>query len=109
MTLENLLDIHDVLSYESRKLMYAKNSDYNANNDPLGNLRACECIDVPGERGVLIRMLDKIKRLDTIASGKELKVGDEKLKDTILDIINYSVLFYAMVGEPIVKTDCAKN
>lgn len=109
MTLENLLDIHDVLSYESRKLMYAKNSDYNANNDPLGNLRACECIDVPGERGVLIRMLDKIKRLDTIASGKELKVGDEKLKDTILDIINYSVLFYAMVGGSIVNADNSQN
>lgn len=109
MTLEELLDIHDVLSYESRKLMYSKNSDYNANDDPLGNLRACECIGVPGERGILIRMLDKIKRLDTIASGKELKVGDEKLKDTIIDIINYGVLFYAMAGEPIVKTDGAKN
>jgi hypothetical protein len=109
LTLENLLDIHDVLSYESRKLMYAKNSDYNANDDPLGNLRACECIGVAGERGVLIRMLDKIKRLDTIASGKELKVGDEKLKDTILDIINYSVLFYAMVGGSIVNADNSQN
>ena len=101
MTLEDLLEIRDELSEKSRELMIAKNSDYNANGDPFGNLRACECIGVPGAIGVLIRMLDKIKRLETIVTGKELKVDDETLEDTIIDLMNYTVLLYAMESDDV--------
>jgi hypothetical protein len=40
-------------------------------------------------------MTDKISRLITFAKNGRFEVVDEALKDTIVDLINYSILLYA--------------
>lgn len=43
-----------------------------------------------GNKGILMRVSDKIDRLDNlIFNNKEITVKDEKLEDTVKDIINY--------------------
>lgn len=49
------------------------------------------------EKGMLVRMLDKMSRLSSFCDSGEFKVQDEKLEDTILDIINYSILLHAYI------------
>jgi hypothetical protein len=48
---------------------------------------------------MLVRMLDKMSRLASFMEAGKFKVEDEKLKDTILDMINYSILLYAYIDE----------
>ncbi len=41
---------------------------------------------------ILIRLYDKLNRLDTLMSGKARKVSDESIDDTLLDLANYCLL-----------------
>jgi hypothetical protein len=42
--------------------------------------------------GVLMRMGDKIQRYLSITKNKEILVTDEKIKDTLIDLYNYSLM-----------------
>lgn len=53
-----------------------------------------------GQLGIAIRMGDKMARLENLLGivnetfkPKEAIVGDEKIDDTVKDILNYSILF----------------
>ena len=45
-----------------------------------------------GTIGVLVRMGDKIKRLQSIEKNKITLVSDERLRDTLIDLHNYSAM-----------------
>jgi len=45
-----------------------------------------------GTIGVLVRMGDKIKRLQTIEKNRVSLVCDEKIRDTLIDLHNYSAM-----------------
>tara|TARA_B110001450_G_C17501390_1_gene432480 strand:- start:469 stop:798 length:330 start_codon:yes stop_codon:yes gene_type:complete len=45
-----------------------------------------------GVVGVLVRIGDKIKRLQSIEKNKITLVSDEKIKDTLIDLHNYSAM-----------------
>lgn len=77
---------------EMADLHAKKNNDYARKDDPLSNLRACERMGIPAWMGVLIRMTDKMSRLEQIASGNEIEIQDETIEDTLKDIANYSAL-----------------
>lgn len=49
-----------------------------------------------GDLSSLIRLTDKIGRLETLASGKEAKVLDEPLVDVYKDIAGYCILTLAI-------------
>jgi hypothetical protein len=87
MTREGLLALHVKLCNEAKDLMVKKNHDYGANSDPFRNFRTF------GSLGILVRMSDKLARLHSYLENGKLKVEDETVRDTLLDIINYSVLF----------------
>ncbi len=70
------------------EIMEAKSKDYAKNNDPFANFRACEMFGVPLERGILVRIIDKISRINNLFD-KEADVKDESIDDTIRDAINY--------------------
>jgi hypothetical protein len=65
----------------------AKNADY-GNSYKL----SARLLDRPVVEGLLHRMSDKLARACRLAQGKEAQVKDEALKDTLLDLANYSVL-----------------
>lgn len=100
MTITELLSLHTQLCDDARKLMQAKNHDYTSGSgDPFANFRASAVIGVKPELALLVRMLDKIKRMQTFAEQGQLKVKDESVRDAVIDVINYSVLFYGLTKE----------
>jgi hypothetical protein len=88
-----LLALHEKLGKQARELMAAKNHDYSTESDVFRNFRAF------GTLGVLVRLSDKLARLRSFEENNKFAVSDEKLIDTILDTINYAVIYYAMKQE----------
>lgn len=88
--------LHDRLSGDAVALMRKKNHDYGGNSDPYRNFRMAANLGVDPLAGILVRMGDKLARLGTYVEKGQLQVKDESVRDTVLDIINYAVLFYGM-------------
>lgn len=66
-----------------------KNHDYGGtNNDPYANFRNSTIAGVSVERGILVRLMDKMSRISTLLD-KDALVKDEAVDDTIDDAINY--------------------
>lgn len=92
-----LLKLHAALCDESRGLMDKKNDDYADTDEVFGNLDVVEAVyrgRISTEDGIIVRLCDKISRLAT-ASRRDLKVKEESARDTVLDLINYAVLWWA--------------
>jgi len=97
---DELYKLHKELASQAFQLMERKNHDYAGKDggDPFANFRRCEALGLcSSEIGVLVRISDKLARLTTFTKDGELKVKDEGVKDTILDLINYCVLFYGLI------------
>lgn len=45
-----------------------------------------------GMTSFLVRMEDKMNRIRTLDEAKDIKVKDEKMEDTLLDLANYAIL-----------------
>jgi hypothetical protein len=72
-----------------------KNADYGGERDPFANFILCEELGITStEKGILIRMTDKLSRIATLID-KPPKVKDESLDDTLKDLANYSAILYA--------------
>ena len=52
-----------------------------------------------GPIGVLVRMGDKIKRLQSIDKHQITLVNDEKMRDTLIDLHNYSAMALILLDE----------
>lgn len=105
MTRTQLLELHTELTTAAKSLMERKNADYGANADPFANFRMSSLLHLQPELGVLLRMQDKMARLVSFIEKGELKVKEEGWKDSITDVINYSVLLCGLLiektgGEP---------
>lgn len=75
--------------------MRAKNHDYaGASGDtPFANFEAsANVLNISPVQGLLLRMMDKIKRLNTFAESGELQVVGETELDAWKDLLNYAVL-----------------
>ena len=72
---------------EARCLFEKKNKDY---GDAFANY---------GPIGVLVRMGDKIQRLQSITKNKVALVKDEKIRDTLIDLHNYSAMAIMLLDE----------
>lgn len=93
MDRDTLFKIHRDLCSRGLALMEKKNRDYGGNTDPFKNFRT------RGELGILIRLEDKLARLDSFIQTGQLHVKDESVEDTIIDGINYLVLLHAYIKE----------
>lgn len=80
---------HDIL-HELGALHDRKAKDYGRDEDPLANVRASEDFGVPAWTGALIRLNDKVRRLQTFAAKGEL--ANESAIDSMLDIAVYAVI-----------------
>ena len=81
--LEQLTTVQD----EAKKLFEKKNKDY---GDAFANY---------GPIGVLVRMGDKIQRLQTITNHSVTMVQDEKMRDTLIDLHNYAAMAIMLLDE----------
>lgn len=101
MDRDRLLNLHRELSTKAFELMKRKNHDYAGGTNrtmPFANFTRCEAMGFGStEQGFGVRLTDKLSRLSTFCQGGILKVSDESLEDTILDVINYVILFHAYV------------
>lgn len=79
--LEKMKEIHD-----------AKRHDYASNEDRFSNLMLSELMGIPAWKGCLVRISDKFSRLTEFAKKEELKVKDESIEDTFLDMANYALI-----------------
>ena len=73
----------------------AKSADYAGDNDVYSNFMLCERFGVTScERGILVRMLDKVGRIANLFERERICVRDESVADSILDLAGYAILLY---------------
>jgi hypothetical protein len=97
MTREELFKLHEDMCVSALELMKKKNADYaGGGTDPFANFRRAEAMGVCStEQAFLVRMTDKMSRLASYTSRGKLSVEDETVHDTLVDMINSSVLLAA--------------
>jgi hypothetical protein len=92
MTKEEFYQLHEDTSNRCYAIMKQKNHDYTAgSDDPFANFRSSEVFGVPGEMGILMRMMDKMKRINTFINTGRLEVN-ESVIDAWEDIVNYAII-----------------
>lgn len=78
------IKIHEQLCKEMHELYERKNADY---GDSFAQLRKRY------PNFVCMRLFDKLNRLDTVIQPEyALKVSDETVEDTLMDIANYAIM-----------------
>ena len=81
------------IASKAKELFTKKNADYG------------DAFATYGIVGVLIRMGDKISRLETSTKVNEFKVKDESVLDTLIDLYNYSIMALMLINDD----ECSTN
>ena len=98
MTTQELLKFHEDFCARGREIMARKNHDYAGANGqtPFANFESTEQLGITTtEKGLLVRIGDKLKRLVTFCNAGVLMVKDEGAEDACMDILNYAILLAA--------------
>lgn len=74
-----------------------KQADYGRGNDPFANVRASEDWGVSGWVGALIRLNDKVKRLQSLSQKGYL--ANESAFDSLMDIAVYALIAYVLLEQ----------
>jgi hypothetical protein len=94
---ESYMAFHKQCCEKMMAITKAKNSDYTgASEDPFANFAQIGAlVQIPQvvEIGFLTRMSDKLSRIGSFVTKGSLKVADESVEDTLLDLANYCILF----------------
>lgn len=86
------LKFHREMCDKMVEITRKKNSDYcKSDSDAFGNFRR------RGELGFLVRMDDKLSRLESFIEKGSYQVADESFEDTCLDLANYAILLAGYV------------
>ena len=100
MTTKELLEFHDEVTQAAKDMMAKKNHDYTAGSgDPFANFRGSQFLGVHPVMGILMRTMDKFKRIQTFIERGTLAVDDESVMDAVEDSVNYLILVGAMIRE----------
>ena len=84
---EMISDSFKVKLNEGLALFTRKNQDY---GDAFADL---------GTPGVIVRMMDKLRRFQSITESSEMKVKSESLRDTLIDLMNYAGMAIMLLDE----------
>lgn len=82
--MKNKYDIHKEICEDMHETYISKNADY---GDSFARVRKEE-----GAATILVRLKDKLYRLETLLHGDSQKVKDESIDDTFLDLANYCIM-----------------
>ena len=77
----------------------AKRHDYANEADVFANFRTCEAAGIPAWKGCCVRIGDKFSRIMGFAKKEKLKVKDESIKDTLIDMANYALIALILYEE----------
>lgn len=102
MDIQELLKIHDETCDKCKGIMQRKNSDYTGGKkatDVFANFNSSIILNINPVQGLLLRVIDKIKRIYSFTNDKQLQVSDESVDDACEDIVNYAILAKAMLIE----------
>ena len=90
------------------RVMESKRYDYSGDEDPYRNFRFSAGVGVEPWRGALVRMLDKVSRIVRFAElGGDMRVKEESLVDTVVDLINYACITFGLIIESFPPKDRA--
>lgn len=94
LTKDQFLNYHAAVCEQMIATVKAKNADYTADNDdPFANFSTVEDLGLCStEIGFLVRLNDKFARLRSFVKIGTLKVKDESIEDTLIDMANYCIL-----------------
>ncbi len=76
------------------EIIEKKNADYATQADPFANFRTANILGLSVEKGILVRTLDKIMRVNNLLE-HEAFVTEESMEDTLTDAINYLAILKA--------------
>jgi hypothetical protein len=98
MERKELYELHEELCEKAHEIIKKKNEDY-SKGSALANFYVCEALQAASPvNGIVVRLSDKISRIVSITE-KGSQVEDESIEDTIIDMINYSVLLAAVIKD----------
>ena len=90
----------DELHAKCKAIMAAKNHDYRGGSgDPYNNFRGSINLGIDPIVGILLRVQDKLMRIQTFADKGQLKVKGESIEDALMDVTNYMALIFGLVKE----------
>ena len=110
MTLEELKKLHDKTCAICREVMVKKNSDYTGGTNAktiFANFESARYLGIHPVQGIMMRIMDKIQRINSFTNDKELQVPNESVYDACEDIVNYAILAKAILTEE--RKDLAKE
>ena len=84
---DNRLRQYDTVHAEAKDLFTKKNQDYG------------DAFATYGPVGVLVRIGDKIQRLQSIQKNQVALVEDEQIRDTLVDLHNYAAMAVMLLDE----------
>ena len=100
LTYQQAADIQKYIIDKANAIVLAKRHDYSGSVDPFGNFRKSKLFGVEPWRGVLIRLTDKLSRVESVVTaGGVSKVPSESLWDTLSDAVNYVCILGGLVAE----------
>ena len=83
----NRISQYEKVQTEAKNLFHKKNTDYG------------DSFATYGPVGVLVRIGDKISRLNSITKNEIVMVDNESLRDTLIDLHNYSAMAVMLLDE----------
>lgn len=89
----NSARFHELLEIAG-KTHDSKQSDYGRGDDPFANVRASENWGVPAWVGAMIRLNDKVNRLQSLRLKGSL--ANEAAQDSFMDIAVYALIAYVL-------------
>lgn len=85
----NSARFHELLA-EAGRTHDAKQADYGRSDDPFANVRASVDWGLPAWVGAMVRLTDKVRRLQSLAQKGEL--ANEPAIDSFMDIAVYALI-----------------
>ena len=94
-----LMENYEKYQKEMFDILKRKNADYATKVDSYSNFTKCEAMNICNtETGILVRMIDKMARISNLTR-QEAQVKDESIKDTLLDLANYSMILASYIED----------
>lgn len=86
-----------VMAERALAVLKRKNQDYSGGGGPFDNFKVARAFGVHPVQGLLLRMTDKFKRVQSFVVNGRMAVAEEGLLDAIEDNYNYMILLVGMV------------